>query len=136
VLEVDDVRFGREQELPQVLDQRRLAAGRAVEPVVFEGVGVEEVLVGVVVDPGQQRALVVAAGDRDRRPGAGEEERFELVPVADGAVQLVGVGLGSPRTDRRVVMGDVEDLGLAGQVLPRLGGLGSIGIAAGKSKPL
>jgi hypothetical protein len=121
VLEVDDVRFGRQQELAQVLDQRRLAARGAVEPVVLERVGVEEVLVGVIVDPGQQRPLVVAAGDRDRRPGAGEEQRFELAAVADGTVELVCVGLGAPRPDGRVVMGDVEDLGLAGQVLPRLG---------------
>jgi len=115
VLKVDDVRLLGEQELAQVLDQRRLAAGGAVEPVVFERVGVEEVLVGVLVDPRQQRPLVVAAADRDRRSGAGEEQRLELAAVADRAVQLVGVGLGAPRTDRRVVMGDVEDLWLIGQ---------------------
>jgi len=47
---------------------------------------------------------VVAAGDRDRRPGAGEEQRFELAAVADGAVELVGVGLGAAGADRRVVV--------------------------------
>jgi hypothetical protein len=116
VLEVDDVRFGGEEELAQVLDQRRLAARGAVEPVVFERVGVEEVLVGVLVDPGQQRPLVVATRDRDRRPGAGEEQRFELVTVADRPVELVGICLRTPRPDGRVVVGDVEDLGFGGQV--------------------
>jgi hypothetical protein len=115
VLEVDDVRPLGFEELAQILDQRRLAAGGAVEPVVFERVGVEEVLVGVLVDPSQQRPLVVAAADRDRRPGAGEDQRLELAPVADRPVELVRVGLGATRTDRRVVMGDVEDLWLAGQ---------------------
>jgi hypothetical protein len=115
VLEVDDVRLLGEQELAQVLDQRRLAEGRAVEPVVFEGVGVEEVLVGVVVDPGQQRSLVVAAAGRYRRAGTGEEQRLELAAVADRPVELVGICLGAARPDGRVVMGDIEDLGLAVQ---------------------
>jgi len=104
VLEVDDVRFEGEQELAQVLDQRRLAARGAVQPVIFERVGVEEVLIRVLVDPSQQGALVIPAGDRNRRSGAGQEERFELIAVANGPVELVGVGLGAAGADRRVVV--------------------------------
>jgi hypothetical protein len=63
VLEVDDVGPLGFEELAQVLDQRRLAARGAVQPVVFERVGVEEVLVRVLVDPSQQRPLVIPAGD-------------------------------------------------------------------------
>jgi len=93
-----------EEELAQVLDQRRLTVGGTVQPVVFEGVCGKEILVRVLVHPGEQGALVVAAGDGDRRPVRARKTVSNSSAVADGPVELVSVGLGTAGADRRVIV--------------------------------
>src|SRR3989442_12376944 len=78
-------------------------------------------LIRVVVHKRERATLVMTCRDREGRATTSHEHDLELASIPHRLVGLERIGLRATRPDRRVVVGDEHDLGLALKIRALIG---------------
>ena len=118
MLKMDDVRALCEQEVAKLSGQGPLVREPAEQIVEVRVIGVEQVLIGVLVDERERSVGVMAVLWRERRPGSSQKYRVEFIGLAESLVQAERVDLYSPNQKGRMVVAHEEKAVLSHLALP------------------